>query len=112
MMLAQRLTSAEETLEKLGGRAACEFKYDGERIQLHKKSDEILLFSRRLENITAQYPDVVDAARRCILAEDAIVEGECVAVDPDTGDFLPFQELMHRRRKYGCLLYTSPSPRD
>ncbi|RLG37833.1 MAG: ATP-dependent DNA ligase [Candidatus Alkanophagales archaeon] len=101
MMLAQRLTSAEETLEKLGGRAACEFKYDGERIQLHKKSDEILLFSRRLENITAQYPDVVDAARRCILAEDAIVEGECVAVDPDTGDFLPFQELMHRRRKYG-----------
>ncbi|MDF2958061.1 MAG: ATP-dependent DNA ligase [Candidatus Alkanophagales archaeon MCA70_species_1] len=101
MMLAQRLTSAKEVLEKLGGRAACEFKYDGERIQLHKKGDEILLFSRRLENITMQYPDVVEAARRCILAEEAIVEGECVAVDPDTGDFLPFQELMHRRRKYG-----------
>ncbi|MHC1579742.1 MAG: ATP-dependent DNA ligase [Candidatus Alkanophagales archaeon] len=101
MMLAQRLTSVEDVLEKLGGRAACEFKYDGERIQLHKRGDEILLFSRRLENITMQYPDIVEAARRCILAEEAIVEGECVAVDPDTGDFLPFQELMHRRRKYG-----------
>lgn len=101
MMLAQRLATPEEVLEKLGGRAACEWKYDGERIQIHKDGDRVVLFSRRLENITHQYPDVLELAVRQIKAPKVLVEGECVAVDPDTGDLLPFQELMHRRRKYG-----------
>ncbi len=101
MMLAQRLTSAEEILEKLGGKAACEWKYDGERIQLHKDGSDITLFSRRLENITEQYPDICELARKNIKSKEVIVEGECVAVNPDTGELLPFQELMHRRRKYG-----------
>jgi DNA ligase-1 len=100
MMLAQRLESAQEILEKLG-KAICEWKYDGERIQIHKQGDKISLFSRRLENITGQYPDVADLARKNIKADRAIVEGECVAVDTDTGAMLPFQVLMHRRRKYG-----------
>jgi DNA ligase-1 len=99
-MLAQRLESAQEILEKLG-KAICEWKYDGERIQIHKQGDKILLFSRRLENITGQYPDVANLARKNIKADRAIVEGECVAVDTDTGAMLPFQVLMHRRRKYG-----------
>jgi DNA ligase-1 len=101
MMLAQRLTTPEEVLEKLGGRAACEWKYDGERIQVHKKNGEVTLFSRRLENITLQYPDACELSRSHIKAGEAIIEGEVVAVDPDTGDMLPFQDLMHRRRKYG-----------
>lgn len=101
MMLAQRLGSAEEIMEKLGGKAVCEWKYDGERIQIHKKGKEILLFSRRLENVTEQYPDVVGFASQNIKAREAIIEGECVAVDPETGSLRPFQELMHRRRKYG-----------
>lgn len=100
-MLAQRLTSAGEILEKLGGKAACEYKYDGERIQAHKKGDNVQLFSRRLEDITTQYPDVCDLVKKYLRAKDAIIEGECVAIDTDTGDFRPFQELMHRRRKYG-----------
>jgi DNA ligase-1 len=101
MMMAQRLTTAEEILEKLGGKAACEWKYDGERIQIHKSDNEVILFTRRLENITSQYPDVVELSRDHIRAKEAIVEGEAVAIDPDTGDLLPFQQLMHRRRKYG-----------
>jgi len=100
-MLAERLTSPEEILEKLGGKCAAEYKYDGERIQAHKKGDEVLLFSRRLENITHHYPDACELIRNNIKAEEAIVEGEVVAIDPETGEMQPFQELMHRRRKYG-----------
>ncbi len=101
MMMAQRLVTSEEALEKLGGKAACELKYDGERIQIHKNNDNVVLFSRRLENITNQYPDVSDLTKEYIRASDAIIEAECVAIDPDTGELLPFQQLMHRRRKHG-----------
>jgi len=100
-MLAERLSSPHEILEKLGGKCVAEFKYDGERVQGHKRGKEVVLFSRRLENITAQYPDAVELFRRHVKATDAIIEAECVAVDPDTGEMRPFQELMHRRRKYG-----------
>lgn len=100
-MSAQRLTSAKEILDKLGGKAACEYKYDGERIQVHKNAEKVELFSRRLEDITSQYPDVCDLARKYVKAEKAILEGECVALDVETGEFRPFQELMHRRRKHG-----------
>ncbi|MBC7131113.1 ATP-dependent DNA ligase, partial [Candidatus Bathyarchaeota archaeon] len=100
-MLAERLSSPEEILEKLGGRCAAEYKYDGERIQAHKNGDRVTLFSRRLEDITDQYPDAIELLKQHVLAKEAILEGECVAINPDTGEMLPFQELMHRRRKYG-----------
>jgi DNA ligase-1 len=100
-MLAERLSSPQEILEKLGGKCIAEFKYDGERIQAHKQTDNVTLFSRRLENITEQYPDAIKLFRERINAKDAIVEAEVVAVDPDTNEMRPFQELMHRRRKYG-----------
>ena len=99
-MLAERLSSPEEILEKLGGRCIAEYKYDGERIQAHKKKEEVTLFSRRLEKITDQYPDAAELIGTHVKAEDAIVEAECIAIDPDTGEMRPFQELMHRRRKY------------
>ncbi|RLE74192.1 MAG: ATP-dependent DNA ligase, partial [Thermoprotei archaeon] len=95
------LSDPKEILGKLGGKCIAEYKYDGERIQAHKGINKVTLFSRRLENITHHYPDVVEMVRRYIKAKEAIVEGECVAVNPDTGEMLPFQELMHRRRKYG-----------
>jgi len=100
-MLAERLGSPTEILEKLGGRCIAEYKYDGERIQAHKKEDQITLFSRRLEDITDQYPDGSELVRKHVGAKEAIIEAECVAVDSDTGEMKPFQELMHRRRKYG-----------
>jgi DNA ligase-1 len=100
-MLAERLSSPEEILEKLGGKCIAEYKYDGERIQAHKKGDEITLYSRRLEDISDQYPDAIELLKQHVLAKEAILEAECVAIDPDTGEMRPFQELMHRRRKYG-----------
>ncbi len=100
-MLAERLGSLTEILEKLGGKCIAEYKYDGERIQAHKKGSQVTLFSRRLEKITEQYPDGNELIRRYVKAKEAIVEAEVVAVDPETGEMKPFQELMHRRRKYG-----------
>lgn len=99
-MLAERLSNPIEILEKLGGECIAEYKYDGERIQAHKKGDEVVLFSRRLENITHHYPDACKLIRKHIKAKEAIIEGECVAINPVSGEMLPFQELMHRRRKY------------
>ena len=99
-MLAERLRAPSEVLEKMGGRCAAEYKYDGERIQAHKKDREVLLFSRRLENITDQYPDAAALIRDQVKAKEAILEAECVAVDADTGELRPFQYLMHRKRKY------------
>ena len=100
-MLAERLSAPEEIIEKLGGKCVVEYKYDGERIQAHKKGNEVALYSRRMERISNQYPDAVDLVRNNIDAKEAILEAECVAVDAETEELLPFQELMHRRRKYG-----------
>jgi DNA ligase-1 len=100
-MLCERLPSAKEILEKLGGEAAAEYKYDGLRIQAHIGRNGVHLFSRRLENITDQFPDVAKYLKESIRAEEAIVEGECVAVDSQTGDMLPFQIISQRRgRKF------------
>lgn len=99
MMLAQRLSTSEEIAEKLG-RFSAEYKLDGERFQIHKKGRNIQIFSRRLENITKMYPDAVKMAQENVRANEAIIEGEAVALDPDTGEMKPFQTLMQRRRKY------------
>jgi len=99
-MLAERLQSPEEIWEKTGGKLILEYKYDGERLQIHRDNDNVYIFSRRLENITNQFPDVVEVVKRNIHGERFIVEGEAVAVNPETGEMLPFQVLMHRKRKY------------
>src|SRR4030066_1521042 len=100
-MLAERLSSPEAILEKFGGKCVVEYKYDGERLQAPKQGNTIRFFSRRLENISNQYPAAVELFRKYVKADEAILECECVAVDVDTGEMRPFQELMHRRRKYG-----------
>ena len=98
-MLADRMVSDEEIIEQMKHDAAAEYKLDGERVQAHKTKDgKITLYSRRLEQITSQYMDVVDALKG-VHVKDFIVEGEVVAIDK-SGKYLPFQELMHRRRKY------------
>jgi DNA ligase-1 len=99
-MLAERLGSPKEILQKMGGTVVAEYKLDGERIQAHKiGAGKITLFSRRLEVITSHYSDVVKNLYT-ISGDNFILEGEVVAID-SKGKYLPFQELMHRRRKYG-----------
>jgi DNA ligase-1 len=99
VMLAERLADTEEIMEKMGGKALVDYKYDGERAQIHRKGEKVTIFSRRMENITSQYPDVVLWTKDYVEAEEVICEGEIVAVDPETGEMRPFQELMHRKRK-------------
>jgi len=99
MMAAKKLSSPEEIIEKAQGKVLVENKYDGERVQVHKNGEEVILFSRRQEVITAQYPDVVELVQNHVKAETCVMEGECVAIDPSSGKMRPFQELMRRRRK-------------
>ncbi|MDC0168952.1 ATP-dependent DNA ligase [Candidatus Nitrosopelagicus sp.] len=99
-MLADRTKSGEETVEKFQEKFAAEYKLDGERAQIHKQKDKIEIFSRSLEIITSYYPDIVEKISKLIISDDVILEAEVVAMNSNSGDFLPFQELMHRRRKY------------
>lgn len=99
-MLADRIKSEEEAIEKMGNAFAAEYKLDGERVQLHIEGEKMELFSRSLENISSYYPDIIEKIPKNILVDNIIVEAEIVAINENTGEFLPFQELMHRRRKY------------
>jgi DNA ligase-1 len=99
-MLADRVKSEKEVIEKIGKEFAIEYKLDGERVQIHIENEKIELFSRSLEKISSYYPDIIEKIPKIIQAENAILEAEIVAINENTGAFLPFQELMHRRRKY------------
>jgi len=99
-MLADRVKSEKEAIKKMPERFAAEYKLDGERVQIHKQANEVVLFSRRLENITQYYPDIVENVKKSLSVNEGVFEAEIVPVNENTGEFLPFQELMHRRRKY------------
>jgi DNA ligase 1 len=102
VMLAQRLSEADEILAKLGGQCMAEYKYDGMRVQAHRTADgEIELFTRRQERISSQFPDVVELLQSQLGPREAILEGEVVAYDAAAGELRPFQEVMFRRRKHG-----------
>jgi DNA ligase-1 len=102
VMLAQRMSDAAEILAKLGGECAAEYKYDGIRIQAHRTADGRLeLFTRGLERIGHQFPDLVELLEAGLGPREAILEGEAVAFDAAAGELRPFQEVMFRRRKHG-----------
>lgn len=96
-MLAQSAADLAAAWEALDGRLALEWKLDGARVQIHKQGDEVRIFSRRLQEITASLPDVAEVVRRDAAAHTAIFEGEVLAVAGDRP--LPFQELMRRFRR-------------
>ena len=99
-MLAERAKSPEEAHERMGKEFAVEYKLDGERVQVHLQGQKVLLYSRSLEDITSYYPDIVERIGKSLKVKEVILEAEAVAINEGTGEFLPFQELMHRRRKY------------
>ncbi|MDE1869204.1 MAG: ATP-dependent DNA ligase [Candidatus Micrarchaeota archaeon] len=99
--LAERLPTAEEIIERLGGTASVEQKYDGFRLQIHKKGIKVRLYSRRLEDTTEMFPDIVKATLDEVKVEDIIFEGEALAFNEATGELFPFQETIQRKRKHG-----------
>ena len=97
-MLAQLAPPLDEIIPEMGC-AVCDTKYDGIRLQVHRKNDEITIFTRRLENITHALPEIVELFNEHLPHEDYIVEGEVIATR--NGKPLPFQNVLHRvRRKH------------
>ncbi|MBD3208302.1 MAG: ATP-dependent DNA ligase [Candidatus Nealsonbacteria bacterium] len=110
-MLAQRVSQFSDVREKISSKKiAAEEKYDGERVQVHKNRKKVTLFSRRLNDITSQFPDVVENVKKNVEAEKAILDGEVVAYDFEKKGYYPFQKIMHRRRKYEVEEYAEKIP--
>ena len=98
LMLAQTANDVSEALAEHGSRTAFEYKYDGARLQIHKRGDEVRVFSRSLTDATQSLPEVVEAIKANIKADEAIVEGEVIAVN-DRRHPIPFQHLMRRFKR-------------
>ncbi|UCF45270.1 MAG: ATP-dependent DNA ligase [Candidatus Bathyarchaeota archaeon] len=98
LMLAQTIDSASDALAEHGGRTAFEYKYDGARLQIHKRKKEVRVFSRRLTDATHSMPEIVEAIKANIKAKEVIVEGEVIAVN-EIGHPIPFQHLMRRFKR-------------
>lgn len=99
--LAERLPNAEEVVKRMGDEFAIEPKFDGFRCQVHLNDGEVRIFSRNLEDFTNSFPDLVKGIKEEVRAKSLILEGEAIAFNPATNEFLPFQETTKRRRKYG-----------
>lgn len=100
-MLAKKVETIEEGFEEVGKPAAIDYKYDGMRAQIHIKEGKVKVFTRRLENVTEQFPDVVKAVEDNITSDNCIIDTEIVGYDPEDGSMIPFQKLSKRiKRKY------------
>lgn len=109
-MLAERIRSEADAWSKMGEGFAAEYKLDGERVQIHVMNGKVEIFSRSLERITEYYPDVIEAMADISKSDQIILEAEAVPINAETGEFLPFQNIMHRRRKHGLTKAVSEYP--
>ncbi len=101
MMLFLKAKSVGEAFERVGKPARIEVKYDGMRAQIHKKGEEIMIFTRNLENVTAQFPDAAKLIKENVKSDSIVFECEMVAFNPSTKKPQPFQYLSKRiKRKY------------
>jgi DNA ligase-1 len=106
--LAERLPNPEAVIKKLGT-VGVQPKYDGLRVQIHKDADQVSIFSRNLESMTEMFPELV-AAASSLKVESVILDGEAIAYDPDSEEFVPFQETTARRRKEGIEEFATRVP--
>lgn len=98
--LCERITDPKAIMDKFGGEAHIQYKYDGFRVQIHKNGRLVRLFSRNLEETTAMFPDIIRGVLDQVKAESIILDSEALAYSPESEEFLPFQETTKRRRKY------------
>jgi DNA ligase-1 len=97
-MLAQTAVDVEDVLKQHGGESAFEYKLDGARVQIHVSEGNVKIFSRRLTDVTDSFPEIVQQSQEQIRADEAIVEGEIIAIG-EGGRAVPFQHLMRRFRR-------------
>ena len=101
VMLYPKAVDVKDAFSIVGEKAVFEYKYDGFRLQIHKRGEDITIFTRRLDNVTSRFPDIIRAVKKHIKAKDCILDGEVVGYDKDNGKYLPFQSISQRiRRKY------------
>ena len=101
VMLAIKVDNIEEGFERVGTPAQIEYKYDGFRMQVHKKENKIWIFTRRLEHVTEQFPDVVKVIKEHVKGDSFIIDCEAVGYDSKSKRYLPFQNISQRiKRKY------------
>ncbi len=98
--LCERLPNPEKVIEKMG-EVDVQYKYDGFRVQIHKDGDKVRMFSRNLEEMTHMFPELIEGTLKQIKAKTVILDSEALAYNPDSEEFLPFQETTKRRRKHG-----------
>lgn len=101
VMLARKEKTFSEAFARTGFPVRLEYKYDGFRLQIHKDGNDVKLFTRRLENVSNQFPDIIKAVRERVTAIRCILDSEAVGYDPNTGKYQPFQHISKRiKRKY------------
>jgi len=101
VMLAQKAKSITEAFEKAGRPLATEYKYDGFRMMINKKNNTISLYTRRLENVTKQFPDIVKVIKSHVKGKSFIIDSEIIGYHPKTKKYVPFQSISQRiKRKY------------
>jgi len=98
--LCERLPTPEKVFEKMGKSVHAQFKYDGFRVQIHKNGDDIRMYSRNLEDMTYMFPELIEGTKKQVKAKTAILDTEALAYQPESEEFLPFQETTKRRRKH------------
>jgi DNA ligase-1 len=100
-MLAQKAKNIEEGFKAVGVPCAIEYKYDGFRLIIHKKNAEIKLFTRSLENVTKQFPEVIEYVQKYVKGDSFILDSEAIGYNKKTKEYTPFQAISQRiRRKY------------
>jgi len=100
VLLAEKANDLKEAVATFE-RPLIEFKYDGARVCIHKKGEKFWFYTRRLENVTRQFPDLLELAKKAINADECIIEGEMLGINPKDNTPLPFQMLSQRiKRKY------------
>jgi DNA ligase-1 len=106
--LAERLPDPEAVIKKMG-LVGVQPKYDGFRVQIHRDGDQVAIFSRNLESMTGMFPELVAAAEG-LAVSSVILDGEAIAYSPESEEYLPFQETMGRRRKFGIEQFAERVP--
>jgi len=101
VMLGPKEETISDAFERVGRPAALEYKLDGFRMQIHKFDGKVKVFTRRLDEVTAQFPEVVEFVLSHVKGDFFILDAEAVGFDPVSGKFLPFQKISQRiKRKY------------
>lgn len=98
--LCERLPNPEKVIEKMI-EVDVQYKYDGFRVQIHKDGQKVRMFSRNLEEMTHMFPELIKATLEQVKARSVILDTEALAYNPESEEFLPFQETTKRRRKHG-----------